>query len=114
MNETLTDHDGVFVVSPKHVDHYVEQYRPQVLRYNKTEKCNGYPAMNFRVSKGLTFERVLIYPHKSIRDFLASGEAKTLKEPQLLYVAATRARQSVAFVLEDECAVQGVERYIPE
>jgi DNA helicase-2/ATP-dependent DNA helicase PcrA len=112
-NNVSTDHDGIFIVRSNDVASYVAQYAPQVLRYNKVTKCDGYPAMNFRVSKGLTFERTLIYPHKSIREYLSSGELEKLKEPHLLYVAVTRARQSVAFVFDGECTIDGVKIYTP-
>ena len=110
LNDTATGHDGVFVIASKDVAKYVEQFCPQVLRYSKATNCDGYAAMNFRISKGLTFDQVLIYPHKSVREYLKSGDLKFLKEPQLLYVATTRARQSVVFVLDEECVLPGVDK----
>lgn len=55
--------------------------------------------MNFGLSKGLTFNRVLIYPTKPMLDWL-SGKSKDMKDESLskFYVAVTRARYSVAFV----------------
>jgi DNA helicase-2/ATP-dependent DNA helicase PcrA len=65
LNEKITGHDGVFVVSSADVAAYVERYHPQVLRLDVKTDCQGYPAMNFGESKGLTFERVLIFPTRA-------------------------------------------------
>ena len=111
MNDIVTKHDGVFVVKAADVPAYIKEFSPQALRYNRNTICLGYPAMNFRVSKGLSFERFLIFPHKSIRDYLVTSDLSKLKEPHLLYVAATRARQSVTFVLDEDPLIAEVERY---
>jgi len=107
-NETMTGHDGVFIVPTAEVSSYISEFSPQVLRYNKNSKCEGFPAMNFRISKGLTFERTLIFPHKGIQEYLTGGDLSKLKEPHLLYVAVTRARQSVAFVFDEVVNVPNI------
>lgn len=63
-NEKDTGHDGIFFVSSSQVSTYVKSYEPQVLRLRVTTDCFGLPAMNFGESKGMTFDRVLIFPHK--------------------------------------------------
>jgi DNA helicase-2/ATP-dependent DNA helicase PcrA len=95
---TTTGHDGVFHVPPMDVLQYYEEHRPTVLRNSKTTDTHGLPAMNIGVSKGSTFDRVLIFPTKPMRAYLDSGDASKLKAPERLYVAVTRARHSVAFV----------------
>jgi hypothetical protein len=55
--------------------------------------------MNFGVAKGSTFERVLIFPTEPILKYLEDREPAALKSPEDLYVAVTRARFSVAFVV---------------
>lgn len=101
-NNRVTDHDGLFAVFEKDVDAYYAQYKPQILRYDrKTTTTLGHP-LNFGAAKGMTFERVLIYPHGKLRTYLATGNLNDAgKELAKLYVAVTRARQSVAFVLPD-------------
>ena len=82
------------------IDKYVDIYNPVQLRYDKRTKVNPIPkTMNFGLSKGLTFNRVLIYPTKPMLDWL-SGKSKDMKDESLskFYVAVTRARYSVAFV----------------
>lgn len=98
-NDKVTGHDGVFLVSSADVDEYVRRFAPQVLRYSVATKCDPHEAMNFGASKGLTFERVLIYPHGPARKWLASGDVSHVeKSATKMYVAVTRARYSVAFV----------------
>jgi hypothetical protein len=51
---------GVYLVHSKHVDQYVERYRPQCLRSTiASGKEFALDFMNFKVSKGATFERVM-------------------------------------------------------
>ncbi len=96
-----TGHDGVFSVRRSDAQEYAAKHHPQVLRHDKNVNTLGLPAMNIGKSKGSTFERVLIFPTKPMLGFLADGDASKLKAPEELYVAVTRARFSVAFVLPD-------------
>lgn len=112
-NESKTDHDGVYLVHTKDVPVYMDAYGPQVLRHSKNNKCQGYPAMNFSISKGLTFERCLIFPTGKIRKYLKTGDPSELADKELFYVSVTRARQSVAFVCDEETVIPRVRRYDP-
>ncbi len=97
--DAVTGHDGVFIVSPLDVQEYYEQHRPVVLRDRRTTDTFGLPAMNIGVSKGSTFDRVLIFPTGPMRQYLDDADASKLKAPERLYVAVTRARHSLAFVV---------------
>ena len=100
-NDCITGHDGLFLVKSKDVNEYVSRFEPQVLRYSASTDCTPYEAMNFGESKGLTFKRVLIYPHGKARSWLASGKISHVeKSASKMYVAVTRARYSVAFVYD--------------
>ena len=55
--------------------------------------------MNIGVSKGSTFDRVLIFPTKPMLQYIKSGNPDVLAAREHLYVAVTRARHSVAFVV---------------
>lgn len=101
LNETVTGHDGVFLIGAADVGEYVRRFAPQVLRYSVRTKCDPFDAMNFGESKGLTFERVLIFPHGPAQKWLASGKCSDVeKSATKMYVATTRARYSVAFVYD--------------
>jgi DNA helicase-2/ATP-dependent DNA helicase PcrA len=107
-----TGHDGIFVVTSASVETYRNKFSPMILRWDRKTNCDGHEAMNFGESKGLSFDRVLIYPNKPIRDFLEKNDTSKIKNARAkLYVGITRARYSVAFVLDGTCRVPDVTRF---
>lgn len=97
-----TGHDGIFYLSPQRVVEYLNEYRNvTVLRDSKRADTLGLAAMNIGVSKGSTFDRVMIFPTKPMVEYLKKRDPTKLKAPERLYVAVTRARFSVAFVVGD-------------
>ena len=100
--DEVTGHDGVFLVAPSDVPAYLETYRPVCYRDSKRTPTIGCAtATNFGLSKGVTVDRVFIYPTGPIRDFLKSGKPLIDTSACKLYVAATRAKHSVAFMVEN-------------
>ncbi|MEV7964751.1 UvrD-helicase domain-containing protein [Sphaerisporangium sp. NPDC088356] len=99
MNEGITGHDGIFDIRPEEVSSYVERYAPVVLRHQKNSDTQGLDAMNFGVSKGSTFDRVLIFPTKPMTHYYHNRDPEKAGDLARLYVAVTRARYSVAFVI---------------
>ena len=99
-NHTRTNHDGLFLVRQRDVDAYVQRFSPQTLRYNRRKKnVPGIP-YNFGEAKGMTFERVLIFPHKPLETYCLTGKLEDAgQELPKIYVAITRARQSVGIVV---------------
>ena len=97
MNES-TEHDGVIILKRSDVGLYYDYFKPAILRFNCKTLTDGYYAINFGECKGMTFERVLIYPNGVFKDFLL--KKKVIGSPQKYYVAATRAKYSIAFVLD--------------
>lgn len=99
-NHTRTGHDGMFLVRQRDVGAYVERFSPQALRYNRGMKnVPGIP-YNFGEAKGMTFERVLIFPHKRLETYCLTGKLEDAgKELPKIYVAMTRAQQSVGIVV---------------
>lgn len=111
-NTVITGHDGVFLLRRADVANYVAQFSPQVLRLNRSTKCDDLAAMNFGDSKGLTFNRVLIFPHKKGEQWLKTGDFSHVEASAAkLYVGITRARHSVAFVFDGASALKGISRY---
>jgi DNA helicase II / ATP-dependent DNA helicase PcrA len=105
-------HDGVFVISSAQINEYTNNFKPQVLRYNRTTKCEGQEAINFGDAKGLTFDRILIFPHGPLKRLLETGDFKSVEaSPAKLYVAVTRARNSVAIVYDGKLRLPGVEKW---
>ena len=99
-NHTRTGHDGMFLVRQRDVGAYVERFSPQALRYNRRMKYAPGIPYNFGEAKGMTFERVLILPHKPLETYCLTGKLEDAgKELPKIYVAMTRARQSVGIVV---------------
>ena len=71
------------------------------MRYKISEETQGLNALNFGLSKGQTFDRVLIYPTGGITKYLKTGDLSKAGDIPKLYVAITRARFSVAFIHDD-------------
>ncbi|PKO23281.1 MAG: DNA helicase II [Chloroflexi bacterium HGW-Chloroflexi-1] len=98
-----TGHDGIFQISSDDVAGYIERHQAvTVLRHDKNVDTKGLPAMNIGVAKGSTFDRVMIFPTKPMLRYLEDRDETKLKAPERLYVAVTRARFSVAFVVPNK------------
>ncbi|MBY6028170.1 UvrD-helicase domain-containing protein [Halomonas sp. DP8Y7-1] len=108
----FTHHLGVFIVKQSDVTDYVKTYHPIVLRWNMASGKKVLPAWarcyNFGASKGLGFDRVLILPVDSQMHFVLDGAtpfpANSEMAQNKLYVAITRARYSLGFIVPDEKA----------
>jgi hypothetical protein len=114
-NMKITGHDGVFFIRQCGVDDYLSKYSPIQLRDSKRTNVNEkYPAVNFGESKGLSFDRILIYPTKPIINYLIGNSTELASTSHSrLYVAITRARYSVGIVVDDNSHynVTGIEYY---
>ena len=108
--EEFGDHNGVFVVKKSGVDNYLAQYQPTVLRRSIPSsgfiKDSRIYKVNFGKAKGLGFDRVLILPTVKYVQYLKKNNTvfksdKTEEAKNKLYVAMTRARYSLAFLIDD-------------
>lgn len=100
-NLEITGHDGIFDIKPDEVSKYIEQYNPVILRHDRNTKTQGFGGMNVGVSKGSTFDRVLIFPTKPEINCYRANDYTQLKDKSRssLYVAVTRAKYSTTFVI---------------
>lgn len=97
-----SDHEGLFFVQLAHVRAYVERYGPSVLRWDRRSngpRQLGLTARNIGVVKGCSFDRVLVFPTAPMKSFLRTFDPSQAGDRSKLYVAITRARHSVAFVV---------------
>jgi len=99
-NEVRTTHDGVVFVRVADVSAYVSAFSPQLLVWNARSEKFGLRSRNMGEVKGLTFERVLINPTGTILRYMQKGDALAEETRAKFYVAITRARQSVAIVVD--------------
>ncbi len=115
----LPEHVGVFTVSRDAVSKYVDSYKPAILRLDKNteeELCEGLEAFTFGKAKGKQFNNVLIVPTDVQKRFFLGDrkkidEGKTNKSKAQLYVALTRARHSVAILMDEDSIFDGIIRY---
>lgn len=98
----MPEHTGIYIIKESQVKDYTAIYQPTVLKV----KNSTAPEWNFGKSKGMTFNRVLIYPTMTIIQYLKTGKlTKNVKGKEekafdiaKFYVAITRPRYSVAIV----------------
>lgn len=118
LNNGKCDHEGLYIVHSESFDAYVRQYNPVVLRWSAASKVpeTSFPVevKNIGISKGGTFNHVVILCTESFRKFVKDGtipaSEKTKSE---LYVAITRARYSVAFVYDQQSHMDVFTLYEP-
>lgn len=101
-NNCVTKHDGVFYISNNEIEGYVNKYTPKILRYSKVTNTSDFPAINIGLTKGRTYNRVLIFPTEPMVEYLRTKEPSRAGDKTKLYVAVTRAKHSVAFVVAQE------------
>lgn len=104
VNKELTGHDGVFLIRRSDVAEYLTTYAPALLRHSV---ASGKPLehlgfTNIGQVKGLTFDRVAIYRTQPMLDLISTGKMMAEKSACSFYVAVTRARASVAIIVEDK------------
>lgn len=115
MQHEETEHDGIFLVRKKDVLSYLERFQPVQLRYSsKTDVNLDFKFLNFGESKGLTFDRVLIYPTKPIISWIKDNNfSLTFDSKAKFYVALTRAKYSVGIIYDfnDETYFEGLKKF---
>jgi ATP-dependent DNA helicase UvrD/PcrA len=108
-------HEGIFWIPKEEVEEYISLFRPTQLRWNLKIACSdGCSVMNFGESKGLSFDRIVIYPTREMKRWLLDHNHPLKRETRAkLYVAITRARHSVVFIMEAKEAgpIEDFSRY---
>ncbi len=105
-------HLGTFIVKESDIAEYIKVFDPMVLRWSVTAGTKLLPAearcYNFGGSKGLGFDRVLVLPTENQLHFVLDGRkpfpAKDETAQNKMYVAITRARYSLGFIVPDKKA----------
>jgi DNA helicase II / ATP-dependent DNA helicase PcrA len=115
-------HTGIWIVKVEHLESYKKQYPQLIILKSKNSIA---PEWNYGKSKGLGFDRVLIYPTEPIRKYLKDGLLKKNVKGKVVdafeiakfYVAITRARYSVGIVFnyeEMDTFINGIQKWAPE
>jgi len=108
------EHKGIFFIKENDIDNYLAKYKPLQLRVDRRRRVNlAYQVMNFGESKGLGFDRVLIYPTKSILDFILKNKNLDGTSRAKFYVAITRAKYSVGIIynFKDDETVKNIQNW---
>ena len=90
-------HEGVFLVKNDEKCSYINTYSPQILKF----KSSKFPELNYGKSKGLTFDRVLIFPTSDINKWIRNRESELADFTRCrFYIAITRAKHSVGIIYD--------------
>lgn len=103
-NKEITGHDGVFLVHEAHLNDYIQRYGAVPLRGSAAsgKHLNHLGFTNIGQVKGLTYDRVIIFPTQPMLDLISTGKAMAEKSACSFYVAVTRARASVAIIVDSK------------
>jgi len=101
-NKEITGHDGVFLLREEHLNEYLHLYGSIPLRASAAsgKHLNYLGFTNIGQVKGLTYDRVIIFPTKAMLELVSTGKAMADKSACSFYVAVTRARNSVAIIVD--------------
>jgi DNA helicase-2/ATP-dependent DNA helicase PcrA len=115
-NNKITGHDGIFALPAEHLNEYLNKYSPIQLRDSIRTSVNAdFEVFNFGKSKGLTLDRVVIYPSQPMIKWLKDNTTVLTQAARAkFYVALTRPRSSVAIVLKnkDIKEIDGLTKYV--
>lgn len=103
-NKETTGHDGVFLVNEAHLNDYIQRYGAVPLRGSAAsgKHLNHLGFRNIGQVKGLTYDRVIIYPTQPMLALISTGKPLADKSACSFYVAVTRARASVAIIVNSK------------
>ena len=96
-------HEGLFAVSSQQLAAYRENFDPLCLRHGANSGTTyDLPYVTFGNAKGRTVDHVLIFPTTGIMEFLETGKPLDGRPACALSIAVTRAKHSVAFIIDAE------------
>lgn len=101
-NESTLPVKGIYLIKPEDKENFLKVYSNMIqLRWDKRAKgiIENFDCMNFGESKGLTFDGVLIYPTKDMKDWIENNDKDLAFATRCkFYVAVTRAKYVVGIV----------------
>lgn len=113
-----TSDKGVFIVKENDIDAFLKEYNATQIRHNiRTKTSPKNEVINMGNSKGLTRERVLIYPTKDMENWIFdNSQLLKFETKSKFYVAITRAQKTVGIVTKKKrfSLPDGIKLYIPK
>jgi DNA helicase-2/ATP-dependent DNA helicase PcrA len=111
-------HEGIFLIKTADIDYYLQNYKSIQLRWSSSKEVNNeFEVINFGASKGLTFERVLIYPTADMIMWIKNNKYNLKNTSRAkFYVGITRAKYSVGIVMDysDKQEYSGIKKFVRE
>lgn len=96
------EHRGIFIIPKDQIREYTKRYNATILRWNKRSgSYPGLPVANFGECKGMQCDHVVVIATTAFVNFLTKGAPLSEESACKFYVAATRARYSVAIAVND-------------
>lgn len=115
--QSVSDDLSCCIVPRQDIPHYCKCFHPvQLIWDNRTKALDDFPVMNMGNSKGLEFGNVLVYLTNDMASWLKDKNSTLAEEARAkLYVAITRARNNLGFVLPKKASEKGIalKRYDP-
>lgn len=104
----INEEQGIFVIRKKDIEKYLNKYNPWQLRYSKATKVNeNFHSINYKNSKGCTFQRTLIYPTNELKEYIKNNKKITkISTKNAIYVALSRGIDSVAIVYDGPISLE--------
>lgn len=111
----IIEHRGIFIIKKEDISTYLSKYNPVQLKWDSRVSINNdYQSFNFGETKGLTFERVMIYPTEAMTKWIQNNNSRLEASTRAkFYVGITRAKYSVAIVFDyDEKNIEDCVKYL--
>lgn len=113
-NTNDTGHDGVFFIKTQDIEKYLAEYKPIQLRWDtRTPVHEKYRVLTFGLSKGLEFDRVVVYPTPQFIAWIKDNNSELAPTSRSkFYVAITRASCSVGIVCDEDLQIDGIGKFV--
>lgn len=98
-----SEHLGIFIVPKSKTESYLNQFFPTQLRLTVSTKVDpNFSCMNMGVAKGLTLDRVLLYPTQDMLKWLIDPNHQLADATRAkFYVGLTRPKLSLGILVDD-------------
>lgn len=94
-------HDGIFLIDKSATGEYSEAHHATLLAMRQSSSHAAIEAVNFKLSKGMTRDDIIVVATDPIEQFLSKGKPLPPESACGFYVAVTRAKYSVAIAVKN-------------
>lgn len=94
-------HDGIFLIDKSSTEVYSKAHHATLLAMRESDSYPAIETINFKMSKGVTRDDIIVVATDPIEQFLSKGKSLAPESACGFYVAVTRARYSVAIAVKD-------------